>query len=392
MAEEAIKLNIGAGDQELPGFTPIDRKGGKEAYPLADYADGSVDEILASHVLEHFPRQDVPKVLGEWARVLRPGGRIRVAVPDMKWCLQQYAAGIPIDIEGYLMGGQTDANDFHRALFDEPGLIDMMRSVRLIRPRRWVSEEDDFASQPVSLNIEAVRAPADFHFPKTAAILSVGRFGYSDYHDCVTKSLFSLGVSWISAKGADWGKTLEQGIGAMLKASPGAEIILVNDWDTLYATEAVKQIIRLAAEYPEYSAIVPLQSKRGDGKVMFKPASQKSGEENSISLAELEPELVPIVSGHFGCTALRVEALKTIPHPWFFAQPNKDGLWEEGSTDVDIHFWNQFAKAGHKAALATRVSVGHINEMVAWPTEDLGVTYQHLNDFGKNGPPREARQ
>jgi SAM-dependent methyltransferase len=392
MAEEAIKLNIGAGDQELPGFTPIDRKGGKEAYPLANYADGSVDEIRAVHVLEHFPRQDVPKVLGEWARVLRPGGRIRVAVPDMKWCLQQYAAGIPVDIEGFLMGGQQDADDFHHALFDEPGLIEMMRTVRLIRPRKWVSEENDCASQAVSLNIEAVRAPADFHFPRTAAILSVGRFGYSDYHDCVTQVLYPMGITWVSAKGADWGRTLETGIKKLLAAKPDTEIILVNDWDTLYTRETVKQIGRLAAEYPEYSAIVPLQAKRIDGKIMFKPTNWKLEDGNTFSMADMEPELVPIVSGHFGCTALRVEALKTIPHPWFFAQPNKDGLWEEGSTDVDIHFWNQFAKAGHKAALATRVSVGHINEMVAWPTEDLGVTYQHLSDFASHGQPREARQ
>ena len=52
-----------AGDVVLEGFTPIDRKLGSEVYPL-NYKDGSVDEIYASHVLEHFKLDDIQAVLG----------------------------------------------------------------------------------------------------------------------------------------------------------------------------------------------------------------------------------------------------------------------------------------------------------------------------------------
>ena len=44
------------------------------------FKDGEVDNIIAKHVLEHF--EDPLKTLIEWHRVLRPGGKIGVVVPD----------------------------------------------------------------------------------------------------------------------------------------------------------------------------------------------------------------------------------------------------------------------------------------------------------------------
>ncbi|MCR4341030.1 MAG: methyltransferase domain-containing protein [Gemmatimonadaceae bacterium] len=45
--------------------------------------DQSFDVVHARHVLEHFGRKDVFKVLGEWARILRVGGEIRLSVPNV---------------------------------------------------------------------------------------------------------------------------------------------------------------------------------------------------------------------------------------------------------------------------------------------------------------------
>lgn len=52
------------------------------------YEDSSVDAIYASHVLEHIPRGDTRNAVKEWARVLKPGGWIRVAVPDINYAAQ----------------------------------------------------------------------------------------------------------------------------------------------------------------------------------------------------------------------------------------------------------------------------------------------------------------
>jgi glycosyltransferase involved in cell wall biosynthesis len=53
----------------------------RKGIPLAnDYADA----IYQSHVLEHFPKAEAPQFIAECFRVLRPGGVLRVAIPDLE--------------------------------------------------------------------------------------------------------------------------------------------------------------------------------------------------------------------------------------------------------------------------------------------------------------------
>jgi len=91
-----IKLNIGAGSTVIEGFTPIDRKLGSEAYPLP-FPDGSVSEIRASHILEHFTFGEAQKAMAEWSRVLKPGGTLSslgVYSGDLTIPLDAFAAGL----------------------------------------------------------------------------------------------------------------------------------------------------------------------------------------------------------------------------------------------------------------------------------------------------------
>ena len=62
-----LKLDLGAGDISPAGYTPIGHGHGSEIFPLP-YADESVDEIRASHVLEHFPHGRLAEVLADWVR------------------------------------------------------------------------------------------------------------------------------------------------------------------------------------------------------------------------------------------------------------------------------------------------------------------------------------
>lgn len=55
---------------------PIHLFGAAEALP---FAEGALDFLLASHVIEHMP--DTIGTLGEWTRVLRPGGILFLIVP-----------------------------------------------------------------------------------------------------------------------------------------------------------------------------------------------------------------------------------------------------------------------------------------------------------------------
>lgn len=52
------------------------------------FADGSVDAILTSHTVEHFHPEDAKALLKDACRALKPGGRIRVSVPDLRMAMR----------------------------------------------------------------------------------------------------------------------------------------------------------------------------------------------------------------------------------------------------------------------------------------------------------------
>ena len=101
---DQLKLNLGSGDCPIQGYVNIDRKTGQEAYPLS-YEDRSVDEIRASHILEHFGLREAPEVLQHWVSKLRPGGILKVAVPDFAKIVDIYKNGGD-HTAAYLCGGQ----------------------------------------------------------------------------------------------------------------------------------------------------------------------------------------------------------------------------------------------------------------------------------------------
>lgn len=82
-----LRLNLGAGDDRREGYLNVDLRV-ETADLVADvrslpFAAGAADELLAHDVLEHFWRDAVPALLGEWQRVLRRGGLLRVRVPNL---------------------------------------------------------------------------------------------------------------------------------------------------------------------------------------------------------------------------------------------------------------------------------------------------------------------
>ncbi|UPU37639.1 methyltransferase domain-containing protein [Geomonas paludis] len=54
------------------------------------FADGSVDAVYSSHVLEHLMREHAALFLKEMFRVLKPGGTVRIVVPDLEAAARNY--------------------------------------------------------------------------------------------------------------------------------------------------------------------------------------------------------------------------------------------------------------------------------------------------------------
>lgn len=83
-----IKLNLGAGGVNCPGYLSVDlydkRAQVKMDITKLDFDDSSVTEILASHVFEHLNPYHSLDILKDWNRVLRPGGKLIMEMPNIE--------------------------------------------------------------------------------------------------------------------------------------------------------------------------------------------------------------------------------------------------------------------------------------------------------------------
>lgn len=179
-----LKVHLGCGKRHIPGFLHVDLLAAPHVDHVADVRDlgfldtGTVDLIYACHVLEHFGRREMAGVLEEWSRVLKPGGVLRLSVPDFAACAKlYYEQGLQDGLTGLIgliSGGQRDQYDFHKIIFDRPFLTSALQAAGFGEVRLWDwrttehSHIDDFSQAYIphldkdngllmSLNIEGVK-------------------------------------------------------------------------------------------------------------------------------------------------------------------------------------------------------------------------------------------
>jgi hypothetical protein len=390
-APAAVRLNIGAGESQLPGFTPVDRANGDEAFPLTlagtPVADGTVDEIYASHVLEHFGHRETLDVLKEWVRALRPGGVLRVAVPDFDRIVQFYQDGEDDRVESYLMGGHTDGNDRHGAIFNSGKLRDLMLLAGLSGIRPWRSTIGDCAGYPVSLNLLGTKREPVRELANVAAVISTPRLCFTDQVTAMLEMVGKLRVPIRVRQGVFWGQTLTTAIEQTLADQPETEFVLTMDYDTVARASDVAELYRLMRDNPDAGAIFATQVGRDRDTLLLTVRESADENRKQVGRAEIEAELLPASTGHFGLTMLRVSALKSLSRPWFVHTPDADGGWGDGRVDEDIHFWRLMERAGHKVYQANQVVIGHLQLVVTWPDKNLQPIHQYAGDYRTGGKP-----
>jgi SAM-dependent methyltransferase len=87
--------------------------------------DSAADVVYSSHMIEHLDRDEARRFLAEVRRVLRPGGIVRLAVPDLGRLLDDYL-------------GARDADEFvRRTNLTQPRPVGLLARLRaaLIGPR-----------------------------------------------------------------------------------------------------------------------------------------------------------------------------------------------------------------------------------------------------------------
>jgi hypothetical protein len=384
-----MKLNIGAGSVPLSGYVSVDRKAGLEAYPLDAglFPDGSCDEIRASHVLEHFSHNVVQDVLRHWTSKLKPGGVLKIAVPNFEWIAQSYLSATPINVQGCVMGGHVDDDDRHGTIFDSEVLTEALYAAGLVDVGPWSSDADDCSALPVSLNLcgtKPVQIPQGAF--KVSAVMSVPRLGFMDNFHCAMSALAPLGIPLRAHSGAFWGQGLERAIEQVI-AEDAPHAVLTIDYDTVFTRENVATLMRTLYLHPEVDALAPIQQGRGFGSPLMTMELPAGVTAETVPKSLFAGDLTKVKTAHFGLTLLRTTSLKSLPKPWFLGVPNADGTWGDGRTDDDIFFWRQIEKAGMKLFQANRVVVGHLELMVKWPDQSFNSIYQRASEFFTGGPP-----
>lgn len=139
-----VKLNLGCGSRRIKGYIGIDISQDAQAVDflldcsnLSAIQDDTVDVLYASHVLEHFGRNEQQKVLTEWVRVLKPGGIMRLSVPDFSAIVEHYQHSGLSDLVGLLYGGQDSFQNYHHMCYDYFTLGVAMTNVGLRNVEKW---------------------------------------------------------------------------------------------------------------------------------------------------------------------------------------------------------------------------------------------------------------
>jgi len=104
LPERGLSVHVGAGSSHLEGWVNVDLWPAPLSLDFRwglPFAAGSTDRVYLSHVLEHayYPNEAL-QLLREIHRVLRPGGRVRIVVPDIEACIAAYCANDRRFIEG----------------------------------------------------------------------------------------------------------------------------------------------------------------------------------------------------------------------------------------------------------------------------------------------------
>lgn len=99
LSRHPVKLNVGCGTDYKEGWINIDNNSDNNIEKLdlnwdlrnpLPFKNGSVDFIYNEHFIEHLTVEEGQKAIKDMMRVLKPGGVVRIATPDLEESVELY--------------------------------------------------------------------------------------------------------------------------------------------------------------------------------------------------------------------------------------------------------------------------------------------------------------
>lgn len=111
------------------------------------FATESWDIVFSMGTLDRFPHAQVPEVLDEWLRILKPGGELKLIVADFEAIAKQVLAGT-LDLN-LIYGGQDQPYNHRRAGFTPSSLRKLLESKGLKVKKIWQESPHWIFSQSI---------------------------------------------------------------------------------------------------------------------------------------------------------------------------------------------------------------------------------------------------
>lgn len=131
-----LKLHLGCNNKKIYGFTNVDLN--QEVQPdivediikLPSFYSNSASVILVVHVAEHLSREQSKEAFKRWYEILKPGGVLRISVPDLDIIFRHYVLYQDLRLlERLLYGSQLNQYQFHYNGWNEQTLREDLHNV-----------------------------------------------------------------------------------------------------------------------------------------------------------------------------------------------------------------------------------------------------------------------
>ena len=169
-----MKLHIGGKEKKKDWkILNIQKKDGVDFIgdisDLSQFGNSSIDEIYASHVVEHVNQKNIKKTLIGIHRVLKPNGKFYVSVPDMEILCRIFIddkapSKVKFHVMRMMFGGQIDDYDFHYFGWNFQFMREFLigagfKKVERVKSFSLFKDTSDYApyGAPISLNVIAYK-------------------------------------------------------------------------------------------------------------------------------------------------------------------------------------------------------------------------------------------